>query len=93
MPQRVHAGGFHDAGGTDGVLDRLRDGRFVNVMAANGVRTGVFRTVGGGKDVLPGPLPIGPRVFLRQRLGQFDLPEAFPEVLLVPFLYPREMLA
>ena len=45
-------------------FDGFLEGRFVDVVALDDSRFGVWRTVEGGEDVLPGPLPVGVGVFL-----------------------------
>ena len=80
MTKRMAGGRLRQLRGRHGCLDGALDDRLVEVVPADRPRAWVAASGGGGKDVLPGALPGGARVLLREGTWQEDLPVSLGEV-------------
>src|SRR5436853_4035860 len=76
------AGPLGHTGLSDGVLEGTLQDRLVQVMPASLAGEPVHIHPRGGEDPLPGPLPSGVRVFLREGVRQLDPSPAYAQVAL-----------
>src|SRR4030095_9335041 len=91
VPESVAACAFGNPGQLDGEFDCVLQVLFGNMVATQFTRAGVFREVGGWKNILPRPGAAGVAVFAVEREGQINSATAVCEIALVQCTHVREM--
>jgi len=72
VSEGMRGDGFVDFGEPGGSFDGPLKISFVQVVALSDAADGVYREIGGGKDVLPGKFPVCVRVFPFESVREVD---------------------